>query len=112
MLLAEREVDGDRVAEHIGVLQHEADAPAQLGKAQVAQLDAVELDRPAARQQQAGDALGERRLARSRPPDERHGRTGLDVEGDVLHDRPVGCGRVGEPHASQPHAALELRDRP
>ena len=67
----EADVVGDRAREQERVLQHDAELAAVRAQVELAQVDAVGQDRALERVVEAGDELGERRLAAARLADER-----------------------------------------
>lgn len=66
---ADRDVLGDRAGEQERLLRHHHHAPPQLGRAQVAQVDAVEQDAARRGVVEAGQELGQRRLPGARGAD-------------------------------------------
>ena len=98
--VGEGDVGGDRVAEQERVLEHDADRPAQVAEAQVADVDAVERDRAGVDVVEAGEQPGDGGLARpgrarpARPtrPARRRGRS---------RRAPASAPAVAEAHAAR-----------
>ena len=95
-------------AEEPGVLQHHADAGAQVVAREVADVDAVERDAAGVQLVEPHDEVDERRLARAGRPDDGHGLTGADREVEVLDERLVG--HVGEGHVLEGHGPVRVLD--
>ena len=90
----EAQVGGERAREHVQLLRDERDGPARRGRRRAADRDAARR-----RRVEAGEDLGERRLARARPPDERDALARGQLEVDAVQD--VVAGRVGVPDPSE-----------
>ncbi len=93
------DVGPDRVGEEEGVLEHHPEGRPQLRQAQLPHRHAAEAHPPVLRVVEAGEQLGDRRLARARRPDQRHGLPRLDVQGQPVEHRLAA--RVTEPHVVQ-----------
>src|SRR5439155_26754704 len=74
----------DARREEQGLLQDDRELAAQVGQAQVAQVDAVELDAPGGGVVEAHEQADERRLAGAGRAGDRDVRAGRGLEGDVL----------------------------
>ena len=84
-IVAQGEVEADEVLEDGGDLR----APGV--DVEVAQVDAVDLDRAGGRVVEAAEQLGQRGLARAVLPDDRERRPGRDGEVEARRDRPRRC---------------------
>src|SRR5205085_2133290 len=84
----EAQVLANRLMEEVRLLGNDADEVGQRLEAEVADVDATDGDAPAADVVEAGREVAERRLAGTRLPDERGGRTCRHGEGHVL-ERPL-----------------------
>ena len=90
------DVGPDRVGEEEGVLEHHPERRPQLRQTQLPHRHAAEAHPPVLRVVEAGEQLGDRRLARARRPDQRHGLPRLDVQRQPVEHRLAA--RVTEPH--------------
>ena len=88
---------GDRAGEQQGLLEDDAELAPHVGELQVAHVVAVDPDAALLGVVEARQQADERRLARARRPDDRHGASGGDPERDVLQH--VGPAFVAEPDA-------------
>ena len=93
------DVGADRVGEEEGVFEHHAQDGAQVRQAQLGQRHPTQADLPDLRVVEAREQLGDRRLARTRRPDQRDRLPRLDAQRQpVEHRRAAG---VAEPHVVQ-----------
>ena len=76
-----------RLVEEEGLLRHERDVVEERGTLEVAEIDAVDLDRAAGRIVEAEHEVDESGLPRSRPPDDRDDLASADVQVDAVEDR-------------------------
>ena len=107
----EGDVVAERAREQERLLGDDAELASERLDGDVAQVVAVDEDAALGRVVEAGDELGDRRLARARRADERHGLAGSDVEVDVAqhgHGRVVPEGHVVE-RRSRPRSAAAAR---
>src|SRR5690606_9193541 len=88
------EVGADRVVEHVRVLRHVADDVLQRLEGDVADVVPPDAHRTGLDVVEAGDQVGDRRLAGTRGPHERDHLAGLGGEGDVVQDL-TGVTRLG-----------------
>ena len=94
------EVAGDRAAEQVGGLRHEADAAPQQLLVEVAHVDAVDEDGAAGDVEQPWDEVDERRLAGAGAADDRRRLARADGERDAAEHRRLGA-RVAERHVAE-----------
>jgi hypothetical protein len=93
--------------EEVCLLGHDADRLAEARQRDLADVDAVDLDRPLVDVIEAGQQVGRRRLSRARGPNERHQLARLDLEVDLLEPERLGRG-LGPP---RPVAVADERFR-
>ena len=79
--------------QQVGLLADHADDLGEVGQPEAAYVDAVDGDPPLGRVEEPGDQRGEGRLARAGLADQRHRRTGRDVEVDAVERGDVGVRR-------------------
>ncbi len=84
--VAKANVVGNRSGEQVDVLQHQAEQPAQLVERQLADVDAVDENPPAADVVEAQQQVDQRRLAGARGADDADALAGPDLERHVLEN--------------------------
>ena len=90
--LSERDVVADLAEEQIGVLQHEADAGAQIGRVVLARIDVVDDDLAVRGLVEARNQTPDRGLAGSDAADDADAFAAGDLEGHLLKRGVVGAG--------------------
>ena len=101
----------DGAAEQEVVLQHHAEALAQMAQVDLAQIRAVDLHRAGIVAVDAHQQPGDGGLAGARSTDQPEHRAGLDGEADLVERRGLGA-LVGEGHVLEADRTLELRPQP
>ena len=99
----------DGAGEEVHVLEHNAETAAQIGLADLIDIDAVIADLAVGNVVEAVDEVRDRRLSGASRADEGHLLAGFGVERDVVQDFLIR--RVAEVHMVEHDAALELRVR-
>ena len=103
--LAERDVVAQLAEEQVGVLQHKANAGAQIGRVVLADVDAVDQDAALLRLIEAEQQAADRRLARADAADDADALAGRDLERNLL-ERVLGSVRVAEGDVLECDAAV------
>jgi hypothetical protein len=102
--LAEAEVAGDRAREQEGLLRDQADPIPEVLALDVADVDAVDVERALGDVVEARDQVDERALAAAGAADDRGRPARRDVERDVVQDRVLGAG-IAELDVPERHRA-------
>ena len=104
--LAVADIAHNGIGEQVGILQHHAERTAEFGLPDLVDIDAVVTDLAVRNVVEAGQKVGDGRLARARCADERDLLPGTGVQADVVQDDLLG--NVAEIHVEEAHVAFEL----